>query len=320
MSETLNQARSLSASEYTFGVEIETIIPHGTGIRVGGYHRPVELNTPEWPSLPNGKAFMTSSDSSINARDGRDCEFVSPVLKGETGIQLVRDTIVKMNDVGARVNASCGVHVHVGLPECLTESEVAQAIERLANLVGRHEAGIMASTGSKRRFSRNNWCHPIKHKVRTTNWGKTRLERNCISSSRYNGLNLRPIVTGQRRAVEFRYFSGSTNAIKIEAWIKMCIALVQAAVNSDRKTNPITQPAGAGNFKPSTQAGRELERLFQAIGWTGTANAQGGQVDNQKITRNDRKILRDMAFKFGRSRVSTINGFEELDSSNNRVA
>src|SRR5947209_786896 len=116
----------MNASELTFGIEIETTIPTGS-LTVGYHGQGLAI-----PSLPGWKA---DRDPSIAAGHGRDaCEFVSPIYRGSDGLQTLLGDIGKIKMLGAQVNASCGLHVHVGF-----DKSDAAASAKLATLVSNFE-------------------------------------------------------------------------------------------------------------------------------------------------------------------------------------
>ena len=98
------------AQDFTFGVEIETTCPRTNRLHVGSYHSTGE----QVPYLPEG--WVAKSDCSIHTDKAGHVgvEIVSPILKGEAGIIQLIEVIRILNEKGHAVNASCGVHVHVG--------------------------------------------------------------------------------------------------------------------------------------------------------------------------------------------------------------
>src|SRR5262249_7792792 len=103
--ETMN---AVNLQELTFGIEIETTIPASSPVNVGhpGQAAAVPQLRGEWKA---------DRDPSIRCRSGqKQCEFVSPVFKGTEGLkQLVAD-VATIKSLGATVNESCGLHIHVG--------------------------------------------------------------------------------------------------------------------------------------------------------------------------------------------------------------
>ena len=102
----------MNANDLTFGIELETIAPdrlvREEGLRIGPYRRGVQV-----PYLPEG--WKAEADGSIdNGHGGHKCEIVSPVLRGPEGLAQVAAAVRTLEAKGHRVNASTGVHIHVG--------------------------------------------------------------------------------------------------------------------------------------------------------------------------------------------------------------
>lgn len=115
----------MNAAEMTFGIEIECCMPDETDLPFCGYHNGYQVR---W--LPAG--WMAQADMSIVAPVGfRSVEIVSPVLKGAEGIQQVMTVLEALRGKGAKVNASCGFHVHVGFPDT-SLSELARKYDGAA--------------------------------------------------------------------------------------------------------------------------------------------------------------------------------------------
>lgn len=254
----------------TFGVEIETGIPFARNLNVGGYH-----NGRTVPNMPErgivSGAWRASSDGSINVPSMQGVEFVSPVLRGADGLDNVAIAVERIAAMGAKVNRTCGVHIHVGFPT----NDLA-AVRRLVHLVAHWEAALFATTGTKSR-EENHFCRSIKTAtVRGARYTSTATVRNAINANRYHTLNLMPLLSGSQPTVEFRVFSGSVNPKKIVAWTMLALALVEAALNGHR----------AKTFDmPETSVARERgegrgERLVKAMlndlfVWNGKSATRG---------------------------------------------
>ena len=90
------------AQEFTFGVEIETVISQNKArdhnLIIGGYRQGNQV-----PYLPEG--WTASFDASIRrVGDNQACEIVSPVLKGEAGIKELIKVIRILKAKGHKVN------------------------------------------------------------------------------------------------------------------------------------------------------------------------------------------------------------------------
>lgn len=237
------------ASELTFGIELETHVPRGT-CQVGGYHVGTQV-----PFLPSG--WTAQRDCSIAAPTGREgCEFVSPILKGGEGLKQVVAVAAKLNEIGAKVNASTGLHVHVGW------AGDAAALDRLVNLVANFEKAIFAATGTKSR-EQSHYCQGIHQH------GNRQTAETASLRDRYHVLNLTNLRNPAKQTVEFRAFAGSTKAVKVVGYIRLCLALVEKALNS--KKGPQFTAKATKDTSPVHRAGEgytQLARAFYALGWT----------------------------------------------------
>jgi hypothetical protein len=239
----------MDANEITFGVEIETTMPATYAPHVGAYHGHTSAH-----GLPAG--WLAMRDGSIRgSRDRVGCEFVSPVLQGSAGVRSVLAAVAAIKSMGGRVNASTGVHVHVGFDRRQTKE-----LDRLTTLVANFEKAIYASTGTKSR-ERGSWSRGVQQ------LGNARTARNY--NDRYRILNLTNLLAGRKPTVEFRAFAGTLNADKILGHVRMCVALVERALKTGRTTNWT-----AKSVKPSSPIHRNgegqtaLTRLFYQLGWT----------------------------------------------------
>ncbi len=146
---------------------------------------------------------------------------------------------------GARVNYSCGLHVHHHVPEIQRSPEV---VKSLWHLWWRYHKVIYALTAPSRMS--NTYCLPPQQ-------ADAALFSNCRAyphlceivgrMNRYNGLNLNNLANRERQTVEWRLHAGSTDSQKIKAWILATQRWVEHAVarSCHYKTEPM----------PNTQAG-----------------------------------------------------------------
>jgi hypothetical protein len=234
----------MNASEITFGIEIETTIPRGALI-VGTYQTgAMVVGLPGW---------VAKYDGSIRSGRGRTgCEFVSPVLKGADGIRQVKAAIEFIKSIDGRVNASCGVHVHVGFDKT---DRVAN--ERLLTLVANFEKAIYATTGTRNR-EQGNYCQPL------TRYGSFEAALPAARGNRYHVLN----VATPKPTVEFRAFSASLDEKKIVGWIMLSVGMVERALKAARATNWTAKPVSPTS--PIARKGEgqtALTRLFYQLGW-----------------------------------------------------
>lgn len=250
----------MNANEFTFGVEFETTMPAGSVV-VGGYHRGVQV-----PFLPTG--WTAQHDGSIRATNGRmGVEFVSPILKGAEGLKQVLEVIDILNARGAKVNPSCGFHIHVG-----GFGADQKTIDKVTTLAANFEKAIFASTGTKNR-ERGMFCQSIQR------YGNTTQAVSGSSRVRYHVLNL--TNTQRIGTVEFRAFGGTLNKVKVTGYLRLCLGLVERAVKATRKTNFTAKtPVESSPIARSGEGQTALNRLFYQLGWTkGRSKVVFGNID-----------------------------------------
>jgi hypothetical protein len=94
---------------HKFGIEIEAfnvgMSQLATALRAAGINVEVENY-----NHTNRNHWKIVTDGSIQGE--RAFELVSPVLKGEAGIAQVKKVCDVLESIGAKVNKSCGMHVH----------------------------------------------------------------------------------------------------------------------------------------------------------------------------------------------------------------
>jgi hypothetical protein len=282
---------NINISEVTFGIEIEACVPVGMvrdlNIRVGGYHRGIQVT-----QLPAG--WNAQSDASISCPVGYvGIEFVSPKLQGEDGLRQIEQVCDWLNSIGAKVNNSTGLHVHVGV-----DSLDAAGLARLISLVSYYEKALYASTGTTSRET-GSFCRSIKAKYAEVQQKKTadyRVLNNIASDhcDRYHILNLHPLASGQRQAVEFRVFAGTTSSLKIKAAVQICLALVHKAATSAKMSNWDAKVSRNAKFAGKGEGWISLHYMLKRIGWIKTRSTQEvfGLIRTDEAKEYTKEMLR----------------------------
>jgi len=161
----------VNADEITFGIEIECFVPvrwaEQIGLQRGNYHAGRML-----PSsiFPYGWNCQADGSLSINDYTMMAVEIVSPVLRGIEGLRQVAKVAEVLTNAGAKVNSTCGVHVHVGAQSILGDSisssnKVAEWVRRLLNLTSGQETALFAIGGNPERMHSRYCRSPSKHQT-----------------------------------------------------------------------------------------------------------------------------------------------------------
>ncbi len=164
--------------------------------------------------------FVT--DSSISGTNGR--ELVSPPLQGDNGLQQLRKACKALRLSKAKINQSCGLHVHIDANDYTLENFKLLILNWL-----KLENEIDKIMPNSRRESNNRFCKTnnkpnIKQKIRNA---QSLNQISNIFGTRYVKMNLESYQ--RHGTIEFRHHSGSCNYTKIKNWILICSRLVEAS-------------------------------------------------------------------------------------------
>ena len=202
---------------YTFGVEIECVHANRDELVNAGRENGVDIHSEGYNHTDNKKYFKIVSDSSVGG-DIDPNEVVSPVLNGNVrGLATLKKAINSLDAVGAKVNRTCGLHVHIGVEKLTGEQYVNifknyQKLEKLIDsFMAESRRGNCRWARSLQGYDFSN-CHGVSDVVTILDW------------DRYRKVN--PMSYSCHKTVEFRQHQGSTNFEKISMWVKFCAKLV----------------------------------------------------------------------------------------------
>lgn len=229
MNDTLQQAGRQTATvvpelDYTFtrnfGVEIEAyncerntiareLRAAGINVQVEGYNHTDHRD--HWKLV---------TDSSLSGNN--TFELVSPILHGEDGLAELEKVCWVLDVCDAKVNDSCGLHVHMDA----SDFDI-QTWRNLAITYKRLEGVIDAFMPLSRRHNR--FCKGLSGiSEASINRAQNISElRRVFNTDRYHKVNLEAFV--RHSTVEFRQHGGTTNFTKMSAWIHFCSKMITFA-------------------------------------------------------------------------------------------
>jgi len=277
----------LKAASIQWGIELETRLPAAAGVQVGAYHNglPVQggrtlsglrLEAPDF----HGARWKAERDGSIRCEAGQvPCEFVSPVLHGEAGVEHLAAFVGWMNAVGASVNASCGCHITVGIESVIGTSDtkaVSEFIRKLAHIGRWHARSLYGQTGTGRHL--NHYSHPLYEQTGSTmrkmiTCEEERVKAECAEQCGRGMINFKKAFRRDARGrfigvVEFRVFAGTTTIEKIMHHLASVLGLCRRACE-------VRCLGGFGKnkiqAKRTATASDGLRFLWDYLGWTGSA-------------------------------------------------
>ncbi len=167
--------------------------------------------------------------------------------------------------LGARINASCGLHVHHHLPEAEERPEVVRNLQHLWWRFHRVIFGLVPSS----RLT-NTYCRPPQRD------DATRFD-NCRSYpslcgklhllDRYHGLNLTNLGNRDRMTVEWRMHGGTTDWEKIRPWVLATQRWVEHAVKRSChfKPEPVANTQVGLNALLVTTGLKSNSRIYRKV-------------------------------------------------------
>jgi len=251
---------SLPLTTRSFGVEIECLVPRYTRAQVAA-----AITAEGVDCYDAGYTHQTSrkwkvvSDGSV--RGNGAMELVSPPLRGEAGFDAISKVSAVLLRMGATVNSSCGLHVHV---DATTPAFPVAAMRKLAAMYMENENVIDSLLPASRRASNNMYCTSVATNTnvdslqRATN--ATQIANAIANGGRYVKLNFTSFW--RHGTVEFRHHSGTVDAAKINKWALICLRMMAAAERDSGE--PITlattsRPQGYG------KSARRLRTIYDLL-------------------------------------------------------
>ena len=193
----------------TFGVEVEMILNREKAAKVIAeylrgtiYHTYNRIYHTIEITAEDGRVWKITRDSSIHCNNDLDsCELVTPILKFED-IETLQEVIRKLRRAGAKVDESCGTHIHIG-----AERHTGKTLQNLINIFYSKDT-LLYEALKVRSEGVNHYCKMFKtelieeiNKIKNPTietvidtWYETSNSYSARNrhyhSSRYHGLNL----------------------------------------------------------------------------------------------------------------------------------
>lgn len=224
--------------DQNFGIEIEmTCLTRAAAARIiaghfdtdachvgGGYDAYTVRDT-------TGRQWKVMSDASIRCQNGSSrtagsqysVEVVSPICQyGD--IETIQEIVRKLRAGGAKVNSSCGIHVHVD-----ASNHTPKTLRNIVNIMASKEDLLYKAL--QVRISREHYCQKadtrflddLNQRKPATMREVERLWYNGYGGrqyhyddSRYHGLNLHSVFS--KGTIEFRMFNSTLHAGEIKSY------------------------------------------------------------------------------------------------------
>lgn len=223
---------------------------HTTASHVGGTYDTYTVRSDD------GRQWKLVSDASIHCETRRgstsnkeySVELVSPICRYED-IPTVQEIVRQLRHAGAKVNDSCGIHVHVD-----ASPHDVKTLRNIVNIMASKEDLLYKALDVQ--VDRQYYCKKadtrfldeMNHKrPRTMDeleaiWYNGRGSRyQHYDQTRYHALNLHSVFS--KGTIEFRLFNSTLHAGRVKTYIQLCLAisnqaLVQKGASRARTQSP----------------------------------------------------------------------------------
>lgn len=173
--------------------------------------------------------FKVVTDASLMGNS--TAEVVSPILKGKKGMNALEKVCKVLNEINAKVNKSCGLHVHFGLSS-IDFDTYKRIIVNYANIESVIDS-FMPASRRENRFCKSLRGVSINRIKNAESYGDV---SSAFSNDRYYKVNATSY--GRHNTIEFRQHSGTVEFAKMANWIIFLRSLIEYS-----KQNTIGQSA-----------------------------------------------------------------------------
>lgn len=194
------------------------------------------------PQMKKGGAWV-EADADYQA------ELVTPILT-YNDIPLLQEVVRALRGAGARVNWSCGIHIHID-----AANHDAKTVRNLVNIIASREDILYQALQVNN--NRVRYCQKVKVEIvdavnsaKPKNmegigdiWykGYAAAERaKHYSKTRYYGLNLHALW--DKGTIEFRMFNSTLHAGEVKAYIQLALAISHQAL-TQKSARPVKPSA-----------------------------------------------------------------------------
>ena len=204
-------------SKLTFGVEIECYNVIRQDLIENATANGLQIRSEGYNHADNSHYYKIVSDSSLQGVNTN--EVVSPILKGKKGLQSLETLCASLSAIDARVNRSCGLHVHIGA-ERMSDEHYCRLVRNYQKI----EKAVDSFMPTSRRANNSRWCHSLEGIDFSACTTKNAIAR-AMNYDRYYKVNA--IAYDRHKTIEFRQHSGTTDYEKISNWVMFLARLVE---------------------------------------------------------------------------------------------
>lgn len=173
------------------------------------------------------KIVTDSTVCSSGTGCGSGLELVSPILYGNDGLKALRKAVKALNEAGAKVDISCGVHIHHDAT--MKRKMGVGQLQNVGRIYSLHHDQIDSMLAASRREhgAKSTWCKSLRGRYDELMNANTLASFRGRIPGRYFAVNYEAYL--DHGSIEFRQHQGSTDIEKIEQWLRFTGRLMSAA-------------------------------------------------------------------------------------------
>jgi len=215
------EARNIRRFIRKFGVEIEAYGVDKRALQLALDREGVEIKIENYNHTTRNH-WKIVYDSSLEG--DLSFELVSPPLKGEKGLKEVEKVCEILEDLNAKINKTCGLHIHFE-----AKNFTMQTWRNLALNYKKLESEIDSFMPRSRRTG-NRYCQSLRQiSDRKIKQAQTVNDLQRAFTTRYRKVNINSYA--RHKTIEFRQHSGTVEYAKISNWILFLDGLVHYSEN-----------------------------------------------------------------------------------------
>lgn len=190
-----------------------------------------------------GREWKIVTDGSVNDMMGEGLELVTPPLTYQD-MESLQELVRKLRKAGAKVDSSCGMHVHVDL-----QNYNAKSLKNLVKYYAKYEKSFYKACNVLPNRARH-FAKPLTQKhpdliekinniesvqdIKELWYGFDKYGLTKYDESRYAGLNLHNIwfKGWYKGTVEFRLFNGTLHAGELRTYVILALSISAKALNA----------------------------------------------------------------------------------------
>lgn len=215
---------TIAAFTRKFGVEFEAYNVRESDLNAAMNRAGISCRIAGYSHADSESQWKIVSDGSLSGNN--TFELVSPILQGEAGIRELEKVCRILNECGAKVNKTCGTHVHMDARgmEMQTWKNIYKNYARLENVI---------DSFMPRSRRENDYCkslNRINNLENRIDQCRTLSDIEHIFCSRYYKIN--PQSYSRHNTCEFRQHSGTVEFEKISTWVRFLNNLIEYSKNN----------------------------------------------------------------------------------------